>query len=354
MNTKTNILVAIPKLTAGGAERVLSFIAQNLDRNKFNVTFLIVGYEKDNKYEVKNTDTIYLNKDRVRHGVFAIIKTIRKVKPRIVLSSISDLNILMGYVSFLFPATTFVGRHTFIIGDNHKVSIQKKSKFDLKLFGLNKLEYFICQSNDMKLSIIKYYGLDSEKLKVINNPVTNLSHIKNEQSQSEVKRYITVGRLSKLKGHIRLLNILSKIDHPFVFTIIGSGDFKNEIFNEVDKLNLTDSVKYIDYTNNVYQYLVENDAFLQGSYSEGFPNALLESCAVGVPAIAFDVPGGTKEIVTNDVNGYLVDTEEEFIERLNEKKVWNAKDVKDSVEKKFSPEIILKNYEDFFADIISK
>ncbi|WP_179319861.1 glycosyltransferase [Winogradskyella helgolandensis] len=355
MDSKINILVAIPKLTAGGAERVLSFLAQNLNENNFKITFLIVGFEKDNKYDVSCTNTIYLNKNRVRYAIFSIVKTIKKVKPQIVLSSISDLNILMGYISFLFPSITFIGRHTFIISDNHKVSTQKKYiNFDFKLFGLNKLDFFICQSLDMKLSIIKYYGLESCKLKVINNPITNLNYIKNDKKITKVKKYITIGRLSKLKGHIRILNILNKINHPFEFTIIGSGSFKDEIFKEVDKLNLRDKINYVEYTNNVYEYLVENDVFLQGSYSEGFPNALLESCAVGVPAIAFDVPGGTKEIISNHINGYLVNSEDEFIERLNEKKIWNHNDVKESVKNKFSQNIILKEYEDFFTNIIRK
>lgn len=355
MDSKINILIAIPKLTAGGAERVFSFLSRGLNRDTFNVTLLVVGFEKDNKYDVSNINTIYLNKTRVRNGVFDLIKTIYKVKPQIVLSTISDLNIVMGYISFLFPSIKFVGRHTFIIGDNHKVSKLKKIfNSDFRLFGLKKLDFFICQSLDMKKSIIKHYGLNKNRLKVINNPITNLSYLKNNQSNSKVKKYITIGRLTKIKGHIRILNILKKVDHTFELTIVGSGSYKDEIFNEADKLNLKDRIKHIEYTDNVYKHLVKNDIFLQGSYSEGFPNALLESCSVGVPAIAFDVPGGTKEIITNGINGYLVNSESEFIEKLNEKKIWKHEDVKKSVEKKFSPKIILKNYEDFFIEIINK
>jgi glycosyltransferase involved in cell wall biosynthesis len=355
MDSKINILIVIPKLSAGGAERVLSFLAQNLNRNHFKVTLLIVGFEKDNKYDVSGTNTIYLNKNRVRHAVYSIIKAIKKVKPKIVLSSISDLNIVMGYTSMIFSSIKFVGRHTFIISDNDTSNKQtKNSKFDYRIFGLKKLDYFICQSFDMKQSIIKHYGLDVNKLKIINNPITNLQNTKKNNNYSKTRKYITVGRLIKLKGHIRLINILKKINHPFEFTIIGSGVFKNEIFNEINKLDLNKNIRYIEYTDNVHKYLVKNDVFLQGSYSEGFPNALLESCSVGLPAMAFDVPGGTKEIITNGINGYLVNSENEFIEKLNEKKIWKHEDVKESVEKKFGPKIILKQYEDFFADIISK
>lgn len=355
MNSKIDILIAIPKLTAGGAERVFSFLSRDLNRDNFNVTLLVIGCEKDNKYDVSKINTIYLNKTRVRKGLFDLIKTIYKIKPQIVFSTISDLNIIMGYISFLFPSIKFVGRHTFIIGESHKASKLKEIfNFDFKLYGLKRLDFFICQSLDMKNSIIKHYGLKKDRLKVINNPITDLSHLKSYQSNSKVKKYITIGRLTKIKGHLRILNILKKVDHTFELTIIGSGSFKDEIFNKADELNLKDRIKHIEYTDNVYKYIVENDMFLQGSYAEGFPNALLESCSAGVPAIAFDVPGGTKEIITNGINGYLVKSEEEFIEKLNDQKKWNHKEVKESVKKKFSPNIILKNYEDFFSEIINK
>ncbi|MCA0152996.1 glycosyltransferase [Winogradskyella vincentii] len=352
MESKIKIILALPKLTAGGAERVVSFVAQNLNKEKFDVTLLIVGSEKDNKYDVSNVKTIYLDKNRVRNALFAIIKEIYKIKPQIVLSSISDLNVVMGYISMIFKSTKFIGRHTFIISD--KSSSIKKSNFNFRLFGLRKLDYFICQSFEMQQSIVKHYDIKVDKLKIINNPITNIHNSQKNHNTSKIRKYITVGRLIKLKGHIRLLNILKRINHPFVFTIIGSGNYKSEIFNEVNKLDLKNYVKYIEFTNDVDKYLIENDFFLQGSYSEGFPNALLESCAVGTPVIAFDVPGGTKEIVDDGINGYLVNNEDEFIERLNEKKIWNHSDVKESVEKKFGPKIIIKKYEDFFIDILSK
>ena len=75
--------------------------------------------------------------------------------------------------------------------------------------------------------------------------------------------------------------------------------------------------------------------FLQGSYSEGFPNALLESCSVGVPVIAFNAPGGTKEIIDNGINGYIVENEEDYISKLKEDRIWDPKIVKDTVYKKF-------------------
>ena len=53
--------------------------------------------------------------------------------------------------------------------------------------------------------------------------------------------------------------------------------------------------------------------FIQGSYVEGFPNAVLESCSVGTPVVAINCPGGTKEIIEHATNGFLVVSDDDFI-----------------------------------------
>ncbi len=118
-------------------------------------------------------------------------------------------------------------------------------------------------------------------------------------------------------------------------------------------MGITNKINYIPFTKNVSGYLHKAHYFLQGSYTEGFPNALLESCAVGTPAIAFDVPGGTKEIIENGINGFLVQNEDEFLERLNKLPILDPKTVSESVYKKFDKNIILDKYEQFFSEIIA-
>ena len=72
-------------------------------------------------------------------------------------------------------------------------------------------------------------------------------------------------------------------------------------------MDLKDSIELVGYQKNIYSYLRKADIYLQGSEVEGFPNVLLEAGSVGVPAVAFRVPGGTRDIITEGINGYLVD-----------------------------------------------
>ncbi|MEQ9580645.1 MAG: glycosyltransferase, partial [Arenibacter sp.] len=116
---------------------------------------------------------------------------------------------------------------------------------------------------------------------------------------------------------------------------------------------ILDKIKHIPFTKDVSKYLQESDVFLQGSYVEGFPNALLESCAVGTPVIAFKAPGGIDEIIEEDVNGYIAKDEADFLIKLNliGEKHWDPAVVRDSVYKKYSKDIIIKKYQDLFIDL---
>lgn len=358
MITKNKIFFVLPVLSAGGAERVLSFVSQNLNKEIFNVTLIIIGFEKDNKYKVSGVPVIYLNKSRVLNSVFAVARIISQQKPQIVISSISNLNVMMGLISIFFSNIIFIGRHTFIVETPNKNQKQEKKSFLRSIFdywdyGNKQLDYFICQSNDMKLSLINVYGIVADKIVIINNPITQTNIIKTSNSQNKIKKYITIGRLSKLKGHIRILEVLGKLTFPFQYTIIGEGIYYDAIFDKIKELGLEDNVNYIKFTDNVFKHLIEHDMFIQGSYSEGFPNALLESCAVGVPVIAFDVPGGTKEIVQNEINGFLINNCDELLERLYDNRDWDPKIVRESVLKKFNKNKIIDDYESFLMKILN-
>mgnify|MGYP000064476028 CR=1 FL=1 len=87
------------------------------------------------------------------------------------------------------------------------------------------------------------------------------------------------------------------LNRPYLIAEIG-GNHEGD-FEKAKELSLIQFIKHIPFTSNVNDYIAENDMFLQGSYVEGFPNALLESCVVGTPVLAFNVPGGTKEIIEN-------------------------------------------------------
>lgn len=355
-NNKIKIIFVLPSLAAGGAERVMSYVAQNIDSEKFSAILLIAGFEKDAAFKTEGIEIKYFNKNRALAAFYPIFKYILINKPQIVVSAISNLNTIMGIQSLFFPKTKFIGREVSVGSILHKIEKPKRHipKF-LHNFAHQQLDKIICQSNDMAKDVQNKFKFKSDKLVIINNPISEKFTLKEKLGDQKIKRFITVGTLTKRKGHIRILDILSKYTEPFHYTIVGDGVDKEEIFEYVMKLGLSDITQHIPFTIDVPKYLKESDVFLQGSYVEGFPNALLESCAVGTPVIAFNAPGGIDEIIENGINGYIADDEKDYLTKLQliANREWDPEIVRSSVMKKYNKDKIIEQYENLFLSLVN-
>lgn len=350
------ILFVLPSLCAGGAERVMSFVSQQLDPNNFDVQLIVLGFKKDAVYNVDSIEVKYLNKKRLLTSVMALFKVIIREKPSIIVSSIGHVNIMMGFFSLFFRKTKFIGREASVVSKMNEFS-KLNSKLNLTLMKIfyPRLSAIICQSEDMRNDFIHTLQLNPSKLVLIHNPITNVPTIIRSYNFNDKLNFITVGRLSEEKGYIRILEGLSKIqNYDFHYTIIGSGPQLQMIKENVCKYKLTEKVSFIPHTSKVLEEVSQNDFFIQGSYVEGFPNALLESCTVGTPVIAFNAPGGTKDMVLSGTNGFLVENELEFLSILNDidkLKSIDMDEVKKSVMSKFNAAGIIKKYENLFNQV---
>lgn len=352
------ILFVLPSLKAGGAERVISFLAKNFHENKQEVNLLVLGFEKDKVFETGNLKIVYLNKSRLLFSLFDIIKFIKRIKPSIVFSSITHLNIVMALVSYFFKNIKFVAREASIRSDMSSYGGYKERILNKIIpWAYKKFEAIVCQSHDMKNDLISNFNININKLYVIGNPITVKLMDSNKiiDTSLEKMRFITVGRLSEEKGHSRIIKGLSKVvNYDFHYTIVGNGPMFHKIKQDIKNNNLKDKVTFIKYTSNVLDEIGKNDFFLQGSYVEGFPNAVLESCSIGVPVVAFNCPGGTKEIIINKENGFLVKNQNEFetlLVNLDTSNKLSNEMVKKHVYQSFSSEIIVSKYHKLFNSI---
>lgn len=347
---KITVVFMLPTLVAGGSERIMSFLAQNIDKTRFEPILLITAHKKDASYDVADVCTIFFEKSRVLFAIPQILFFLLKTKPMVVISAGGHLNTLMAYISFIFPNIKFVAREVNVLSVLSKFVKSKPNSF-LRFIGKHRFKFFdkiICQSQDMKNDILKNYSVKEEKLTVINNPITDGFKPKQERKVNDVIKFITVARLVKQKGHERILKCLGQFKAPFHYIIVGDGSEKESLFTLIEKYGLSENITHIPFTRNVIKYLNDADLYLQGSYVEGFPNAIIESLATGTPVIAFNAPGGINEIIEEGINGYIVDESEEFLEKLsliNSNYQFSIKNVSKSVFEKYEASIIINKYE---------
>ncbi len=360
VNGKIKIAFFLPSLTAGGAERIISFLSQSLNEEIFEVTLIIIGYQKDSKYDVTGIEVIYLNKPRVLSAFKTIPKLLYTNKYDIAMSSIRHLNALMGLISIFFPKTKFVAREANVMSvlDNYPEENDRTYPSFIYRLGYSQLDAIICQSLDMYNDVLKEFPKMANRIHLINNPITH-SFTTKQKKTANIKpfRFITVASLEPRKGHLRILDGLALFKEDFIYTIIGNGSQKEIINKRIKELNLENQVEHIPYTDRVSDYLIQSHVFIQGSYVEGFPNALLESSAVGTPVIAFDAPGGINEIVEMGVNGLIikkVDDLQSAIQKVLLSDRFGPSEVSDSVIKKYNSKTILGKYENLFLSLANK
>jgi glycosyltransferase involved in cell wall biosynthesis len=120
---------------------------------------------------------------------------------------------------------------------------------------------------------------------------------------------IALGRLTAQKGFDILIGAFARIagKHPdWRLVIYGEGRDRADLENLRDVLGLQAKVSLPGITKNIETAFAEASLFVLPSRFEGYPNALLEALAAGLPAIATSGPGGASEILEDGKHGLLV------------------------------------------------
>lgn len=118
---------------------------------------------------------------------------------------------------------------------------------------------------------------------------------------------LSVGRLSRGKGFFTLLEAFAAMAPAcpgWSLTLVGDGDARQELEARAQALCLDGRVRFTGATDQVSGLLRQADVFALASRYEGFPNALCEALAHGVPAVATGTMGA-REVLRHEENGLL-------------------------------------------------
>lgn len=128
-------------------------------------------------------------------------------------------------------------------------------------------------------------------------------------------KIVSVGRLMKQKGYdyaIDAASILKKKGIKFIWYVLGEGELRKELENQIEKNNLQDEFKLVGIKDNPFPYVANCDIFAQTSRFEGKSIALDEAKILCKPILVSNYVTA-KASISNNINGKIVDMNPEAI-----------------------------------------
>ncbi len=184
---------------------------------------------------------------------------------------------------------------------------------------LKKVDCFIAISEEIKKGLL-IDGYDQNKIVRIPNFIdTKAFYPVNKKLRNNFKKKLFLpdkkiitfsGRLVERKGiHILLQSFAMVVKkHKDIFLIIlGGGYLKKNLKDQSQAFGIVKNIKFCGFVTNIYEYLNATDIYIFPSFQEGFPNAVLEAMACGLPVIATKI-GVVVDIIKDGENGLLVES----------------------------------------------
>jgi len=329
-----NLLILIHSLSSGGAERVVTNLANYWAEKGWNITIVTMAGRELDFYDLHSSIhriALYLDAGStnllaaISHNyrrVRALRAVLKQHRPDVTLGIMTTANILLGLAA--------MGLNIPVIGSE---------RIHPPMFLLGRVwEWLRRRSYPHLVAVTALTEKNAEWLRghtaaryvpVIPNPIpypieSHAPYVSPRLSTCGVQGRFTmlaVGRLAPQKGFDRLLLAFGALALRFPdwnLTILGEGECRHQLENRVAELGLESRVSLPGVAGNVGEWYQTADLYVLTSLFEGFPNTLVEALAYGLPAVSVDCETGPADILRHDVAGLLVPQDDlaELVEAL--------------------------------------
>lgn len=304
------ILLVISSLEAGGAERVLTQIATHWANDKGHDVHIVIFRPPgaNSFYPLSSRVTLHTLGDLKRNGasflswgksflssLWRFRSLVKELNPDHVISFVNIINIVILLVTLGLKESLIISER--VDPRYHDITLLGNILRRILYPFANKL---IVQGE----YIASYFPYLKGGIIVIPNPVP----VPNQLSlKKDPKKLIHVGRLTPQKGQDILLKAFAKALNSapdWHLDLYGQGAEKESLEELTKELGLQDNVTFQGVTKNIQEKVSEASVFCFPSRFEGFPNALAEAMALGLPVVASDC-GGSLELIQHEENGLI-------------------------------------------------
>lgn len=313
MAKRRTVFFLLPTLGGGGAERVVTTLIRHIDQTRFRLVLGVVdsSNERFRDHLPPDLQLIEFRRQRVRQAILPILRTLWRLRPHLVFTTLDHLNTIMAATKPLWPPGV---KH--VVRATSNGSLDTSRARGAQAVAYRSADLVVYQSIAMRDLYESALKLSRVRSAVINNPV-DIAQIRSAAAEPLETGYdpaafnfVVVGRVDPVKGFDIAINALAELGRRDVtLTLLGEGnaELTDELKMLVTRRNLGDRVRLLGFQANPYPYIAAADAVVLPSRSEGFPNIVLEALALQRPVVATPVPGMSSFL--QDVPGSSVATE---------------------------------------------
>lgn len=314
---KPKLLISINTLNYGGAERVVSQLVNHLGAD-YEIHLAL--FSKSICFFIPENIKILDLGQSATDGNMAILlkipllakKVARYCKENDIGISVSFLNrpcYLNAFMRFLF---NYKGK-VVMCERSHQSSIlnyigggsalYKIVTKKLIHFSYTQADLVLTNSEASRLDLINNFSIKTP-IEVIYNPI-NINEI-NIQSREPLQvgldpncfYFVTTGNFRVEKNFKLLIEAFSLLgDLNAKLILVGGGKEQADLEQLAKDKAVSDRVVFTGFDKNPFKYMSSSDCFVLSSFTEGFPNVLLEALACGLPIISTDCRSGPRELL---------------------------------------------------------
>jgi glycosyltransferase involved in cell wall biosynthesis len=301
--TSRRIVFVINSLGPGGAERVMENV---LRMAPSGWDCHLITLDRDTEHRTPPS-FVKVHRLDCRFGLMAAIRGLlvefRALRPDLVVSFLVRASVASTIAARAVGAPVIVSERVHLsahLKGRHKGLKQWASGL-LPRLAYPHARHIIAVSEGVRRDLVDRFGVRPERVTSIPNPY-DLDRIEGDaKARPEVElpdRFIVgVGRLVGSKGFADLIEAHSRAKIGLPLYILGEGPDRDQIEAQIAALGLHGSVHLLGYLRNPFAVVSRAHMFVSASLCEGFPNAMAEAMALGVPVVATDCHSGPAEIL---------------------------------------------------------
>jgi glycosyltransferase involved in cell wall biosynthesis len=339
---KLRVLLLLPSLHGGGAERVAMHIMKHVDRSRFDVRMGLLT--KTGPYVAELDESLvdvavgerFLDFDQGNAQIYQfarlatgtllapanVVAMLRRFRPHVVLSFRKGMSLITLAAVTLYGRSRVrwlarEGNNTLaVIDDEVRSPLARRSVRQLTALCYRAADRLLTICHEMAHDLQTQLQLDPARVRTIYNAV-DLAEVERRASEPaalsvEGPYLIGVGRLERQKGFDVLLHAFagSRLRQTHRLVVIGEGSQEAALRELASELGIADRLLLPGWQDNPWALLRAADLFVLPSRWEGFGNVVIEAMASGAAVVVSDCSYGPKEIVRDGRDGLVVKTDD--------------------------------------------